>query len=349
MGEPVSYKVFLSHGKENSDTEVRRFLIDKEESRNFNLLKEKVASVFPTLREDADFFLSWQDSEGDKVTIGTDEELAIALIEMTGPLFKLYVKTQERQKKSNGRDFETIDVTCGGCDKTVSGMRYKCIVCKDFNLCTECEEGGKHPGHKKTRTAGTGIVRSKTNSLFNRVQKVTERTDKEDGSGDITKDTEIHETDTQPITRQEEKKVKVESTDPSSEEDDEWTVVSEKENVNEHEKTTEMTIQKHTNHEKGKLYPTLPEEKNVENISSKSGAVNQEKNLPASPSIEKPPSKEESKSLMPPMHPDPKIQIATQAMMNMGFTNESGWLSNLLEAKNGDIGKVLDILQPVKN
>merc|ERR1712018_514736 len=45
---------------------------------------------------------------------------------------------------------------------------------------------------------------------------------------------------------------------------------------------------------------------------------------------------------------NPKVQVALQAMENMGFTNDGGWLSNLLVKYDGDIGKVLDLLSPAK-
>jgi len=40
----------------------------------------------------------------------------------------------------------------------------------------------------------------------------------------------------------------------------------------------------------------------------------------------------------------PKIQVALQAMENMGFNNDDGWLSDLLMKYDGDIGKVLDLI-----
>ncbi|XP_020281549.1 protein ref(2)P isoform X2 [Pseudomyrmex gracilis] len=47
-------------------------------------------------------------------------------------------------------------------------------------------------------------------------------------------------------------------------------------------------------------------------------------------------------------HPNPKIQRAVETMINMGFSNEGGWLTHLLVSKDGDIGKALDVLQPVR-
>merc|ERR1711944_52365 len=44
-----------------------------------------------------------------------------------------------------------------------------------------------------------------------------------------------------------------------------------------------------------------------------------------------------------------KVEAALKTMKAMGFSDDEGWLSNLLKAKSGDVGKVLDTIQPVKN
>merc|ERR1712076_251640 len=46
---------------------------------------------------------------------------------------------------------------------------------------------------------------------------------------------------------------------------------------------------------------------------------------------------------------DDKVEAALKTMKAMGFSDDGGWLSNLLKAKSGDVGKVLDTIQPVKN
>merc|ERR1712198_670382 len=43
-----------------------------------------------------------------------------------------------------------------------------------------------------------------------------------------------------------------------------------------------------------------------------------------------------------------KVAAAMKTMKAMGFSDDGGWLSNLLKAKSGDVGKVLDTIQPVK-
>merc|ERR1711915_876469 len=109
--------------------------------------------------------------------------------------------------------------------------------------------------------------------------------------------------------------------------DEEWTVVEEKKE----ESTKEMPIQIPKDEEVCKIYPSLPDNQSTSSESSSTDSV----------------ATNASASTMT-SHANPKIQVALQAMMNMGFSNQGGWLTSLLEAKDGDIGKVLDILQPVK-
>lgn len=43
-----------------------------------------------------------------------------------------------------------------------------------------------------------------------------------------------------------------------------------------------------------------------------------------------------------------QIEETTAQLRDMGFGDEDGWLTRLVTSKNGDIGKVLDALQPHK-
>ena len=86
--DKVSFKVYLKTA--GSELEVRRFLIERNTRTDYNLLMEKLWMLFPQL-QDSDFSLTWMDSEGDTITVNTNEELSIALTEMPGEPYKLHL------------------------------------------------------------------------------------------------------------------------------------------------------------------------------------------------------------------------------------------------------------------
>ncbi|XP_027865436.1 LOW QUALITY PROTEIN: sequestosome-1 [Xiphophorus couchianus] len=49
-----------------------------------------------------------------------------------------------------------------------------------------------------------------------------------------------------------------------------------------------------------------------------------------------------------PQEADPRLVESLAAMLSMGFGDEGGWLTHLLQAKNGDIGAALDAIQYAK-
>merc|ERR1712212_625881 len=151
MADIVSFKVVLK-----DENELRRFVVDKEVSTSFSYLQEKMCLVFPQLKQKI-FTISWTDEDGDIVTIATDEELIIALTEMSGPVYKLIVNIKSQKKSEDVSSKESqihSGVVCDACEKTpIVGHRYKCVVCDDYDLCGSCEVAGRHPGHNMTRIA----------------------------------------------------------------------------------------------------------------------------------------------------------------------------------------------------
>ncbi|XP_064637151.1 sequestosome-1-like [Lineus longissimus] len=162
-------KAYLYLGKTgHSDTEIRRF--SWETNGTFSVLQGKVAQVFPTLEQsNAKFTLFWKDAEGDHIAFSSDEELKEALRNAENNIFKIYIaagkgtqpsSTSGKKGDGNATSEETKEETddgphhphivCDGCEGSVRGVRFKCKVCPDYDLCRKCKRQGKHPEHPMT-------------------------------------------------------------------------------------------------------------------------------------------------------------------------------------------------------
>lgn len=52
---------------------------------------------------------------------------------------------QQSQQQPEGP--EHYGVVCDGCSSGIFGVRYKCLVCPDYDLCSSCERQGNHVDH----------------------------------------------------------------------------------------------------------------------------------------------------------------------------------------------------------
>ncbi|XP_050415012.2 sequestosome-1 [Patella vulgata] len=136
--------------KPDDSLEIRRFTIPVDASSSYDYIFKKVSEVFPNFSR-GNFILCWRDPEHELVAFSSDEELLEALSYVENGILKIFVKEKrtghptEEGPESSGELHP--HVVCDGCNGAVYGIRYKCCVCPDYDLCSTCEGKGLHTEH----------------------------------------------------------------------------------------------------------------------------------------------------------------------------------------------------------
>lgn len=108
-----------------------------------------VKQLFPTLREAQSLKLTYCDDEGDTVALNSNEELVealgvMALQSLKVLRFKVVAEDAPNSCCAPGNAIHQ-DVTCDGCGVgPIMGIRYKCTVRDDYDLCSCCEAKQDH-------------------------------------------------------------------------------------------------------------------------------------------------------------------------------------------------------------
>lgn len=136
-------------------SDLRRVAVDSTRL-SFDELVKISNELFPDLRESTLRFL-WIDDESDKVTISSDGELNEA-IKVLNYLNKGYLKFQIVSElippKNFVMEFTHRGVSCDECKtRPIVGIRYKCTVRPDYDLCAVCEAKRVQP-HPMIKVCG---------------------------------------------------------------------------------------------------------------------------------------------------------------------------------------------------
>ncbi|TRY78006.1 hypothetical protein TCAL_08605 [Tigriopus californicus] len=315
-----------------------RITINQDATLKFNRLKNQLTNKFPELKAKT-LELFWTDSDGDQVSINNDSALAIAMSEMeTYPVVKFSVKVMGPKSSVTvshiGSPHE--DVKCDLCEKQIHGFRYKCVVCANFDLCGLCEAQGFHREHNMIRVASPDMVLPK--NYYRKLSKFHERVLTNDKAQDDQGGAK------QPKDRSRSKsKSKVIVVCPSEEnfEADPEPVEDMFAQLNSHGTEYMRSLGDMISGALESLDNMVMAEE--EDDGEVDVANQDEEEDDGEVDV---PNQDEEEDMKP--QSDPNVSAGLQTLMDMGYTNEGGWLSLLLKSKNNDVEKTLEALQAKK-
>ncbi|KAL5459847.1 hypothetical protein EMCRGX_G033230 [Ephydatia muelleri] len=157
----LTVKAFLFKQWNGQALEIRRFSLDQDVSTSYAYLLQKIAQVFPSVKADK-VALAWIDGDGDRISLSSDAELLEAMDQFDGTVFRLLIRDtssdshdSEPKQSSDGQSAASHHirgtlhpgVICDGCKGPIYGIRFKCLLCPDYDLCSACEGTGGHLEH----------------------------------------------------------------------------------------------------------------------------------------------------------------------------------------------------------
>lgn len=116
------------------------------------------------------------DHDGDKITIFNTLDFEIFHDLMT--INKVFLvpgsntsntDTDEEEstlKNPRAAKVRHLDIICDGCDAEVIGFRYKCLQCRDYDLCMRCEAKLVHDEHTMIRIPDSNEVVSDKENIY---------------------------------------------------------------------------------------------------------------------------------------------------------------------------------------
>ncbi|KFD51471.1 hypothetical protein M514_07684 [Trichuris suis] len=134
---------------------IRRFTLEKN-NLSFDEFTKRIKSFLTDFSEDT-HQLTYDDEQGERITFSTDMELveAARVVEKTeDKVLRVYITDSSKEKgsalgadnKENVRRESALHpmVYCDVCNREIMGIRYKCLMCDDYDVCGMCEPSVVH-------------------------------------------------------------------------------------------------------------------------------------------------------------------------------------------------------------